>query len=63
MSGGFKRLANKVAREYEKKGVPAPRAKLYGKETAAKVYHEQHGLGGQPLHHGHMQNGRVKVLY
>jgi len=36
--GGFKALANKVAREYEKKGVPRAKAIEWGRGTAAKIY-------------------------
>ena len=37
MSAKFDKLANHVTREYEARGVPAERAKLWGEETAAKV--------------------------
>ncbi|MEM3859506.1 MAG: hypothetical protein QW478_08890 [Candidatus Micrarchaeaceae archaeon] len=35
---GFNRLANKVAREYRKKGYSAKTARKYGQETAGKIY-------------------------
>jgi hypothetical protein len=38
---GFRGLDTKVTREYEKKGYSKAKAELYGRETAAKVYHEQ----------------------
>jgi hypothetical protein len=40
---GFKGLSHKVAREYEAKGYPKSKAEMIGRETAAKVYREQHG--------------------
>ena len=35
---GFNTLANRVAREYRKKGYSAKTARKYGQETAGKVY-------------------------
>ena len=44
---GFDALANKVSREYQRKGYSKRTADLYGKETAAKVLHEkQHSKRG-----------------
>lgn len=37
----FNKLANKVAREYEKKGISPAKAKQIGKGTAAKVKMEK----------------------
>jgi DNA-binding transcriptional regulator YdaS (Cro superfamily) len=37
----FDKLANQVARQYEKKGVSPAKAKQIGKATAGKVYREQ----------------------
>ena len=39
----FDRLAEKVAREYEKKGVSKATAEKWGRGTAAKVYREKEG--------------------
>lgn len=60
---GFKKLEHRIEREYEKKGLSKNTAELYAKETAAKVYREQHGLYGHPLHNMHEHNGRVRVLH
>ena len=60
---GFNRLEHRIEREYEKKGYAKGTAKLFGQETAAKVYHEQHGINGQALHIMHEHKGRVKVLH
>lgn len=38
---GFDKLAAKIAREYEKKGISPKKAKLFGVETAAKVKREK----------------------
>lgn len=38
---GFKKLAGKVTREYERKGVSKKKARLWGRETAAKVAREK----------------------
>ena len=37
----FNRLAEKVTREYEKKGYPKEEAETWGKDTAGKVYRDQ----------------------
>jgi hypothetical protein len=39
----FDRLAEKVTREYEKKGVSKATAEKWGRATAAKVYREKEG--------------------
>lgn len=39
----FERLSEKVAREYEKKGVSKATAEKWGRATAAKVYREKEG--------------------
>ena len=39
---GFNRLANTIAKEYEKKGYPKAEAKEFGVRTAGKVWGEQH---------------------
>lgn len=38
---GFRRLSNRVAKEYENKGYSKDKAKEIGDETAAKVAHEK----------------------
>ena len=38
---GFNRLAGKVTRSYERKGVPKKRAEYIGKATAGKVAREK----------------------
>lgn len=38
---GFKKLANRIAKEYEKKGYSVKTSTLWGKETAAKVAREK----------------------
>jgi hypothetical protein len=40
-TASFNKLANKVEKAYEKKGVSAKRAKYIGKATAAKVKMEK----------------------
>ena len=39
----FDKLAEKVTREYEKKGVSKQTAEKWGRATAAKVYREKEG--------------------
>ena len=39
----FDKLADKVTREYEKKGVSRATAEKWGRATAAKVYREKEG--------------------
>lgn len=41
MGKKFDKLSEHVARYYEAKGVSPAKAKLWGDETAAKVYHEK----------------------
>jgi hypothetical protein len=42
-SKSFRRLANKVAAEYRRKGVSAKTARRWGKATAGKVRREKTG--------------------
>ena len=43
MSKKFDKLAAKVTREYEAKGVSPETARKWGRATAAKVYREKEG--------------------
>lgn len=41
----FDKLADKVTREYEKKGVSPQKAREWGRATAGKVARAKHGKG------------------
>lgn len=62
---GFNRLEHRIEREYEKKGYAKGTAKLFGQETAAKVFREQqhpHGMIGHTLHHPHAEQHRHSTV-
>lgn len=62
---GFKKLETRIEREYLAKGVSLKTAKLYGKETAAKVYREQqhHQSTYYPTHHPKHHCANCGVLH